>query len=324
MRRNWLVLIIPLGVWLATGFYVVRGDERGVIRRFGRMVVREGGTPEFQESGWHYNLPWPCGEIDRVNLNAVRTLTIGIPEPTDVDPSDFLKDSNNESSVYLTGDKNILNLQIVVQYRISERAVERWLYASRDPVAILKNVTESVTTDLVSQSGVDFVHPLGLAELRNQLTIRLREESNRLGLGIEIEEAGINSVYPPLRVKAYFVDVANARTDQQKYVNAALAYAQQRSQAARAEEHRTRDRAESEASQLVQESKAASDSFRRLIAQFEKNGSRDTHGYQQARAMALQQYYLSTLELLMARVKRKLIIDPNRPADVTIFGTVDE
>ncbi|HUG20885.1 MAG TPA: protease modulator HflK [Planctomycetaceae bacterium] len=324
MKRKWPLLLVPLAIWLVTGFYVVRGNERGIVLRFGRMVVREEGVPIFQESGWHYNLPWPWGEVERVNLNAVRTLTIGIPEPTDVDPGDFLKGSNSEFSAYLTGDKNILNLQIVVQYRISERSVDRWLYAVEDPGSILKNLAESVATDLVSQSGVDFVHPLGLAELRNQMTVRLRNEADQLGLGVEIDEAGINAVYPPLRVKAYFVDVANARTDQQKYVNAALAYEQQRSQEARSEDRRIRDRAETEASQLVQESKAAAESFRRLIAELEYRGAQGTPEYRQARAMALQQYYLSTIERLMAQVKEKLIIDAKRPADVTIFGTVDE
>jgi modulator of FtsH protease HflK len=324
VKRSRLLLLIPLAIWLATGFYVVRGNERGLVRRFGQLVVREGGAPRFQESGWHYDLPWPLARVDRINLNAVRTLTIGIPEPTDVSPRDFLQASRNEPWSYLTGDKNILNLQVVVQYRISERSVERWLYEVDDAESILRSLAEALVTDLVSVSGVDFVHPLGLAELRNLLTLRLRSEAAALGLGVEIDEAGINSVYPPLRVKAFFVDVANARTDQRKYVNAALAYEQQRSQEARSEARRIRDRAESAASRVVQESRATAESFRRLIAQFEQRGARGTPAYREYRDLALRQDYLATLELLLGRVKEKLIIDSEQPADLTILGNEDE
>lgn len=325
MKRALCAITLLLLAWLATGFYVVRGNERGVVRRCGRLVAADNGRPLLRDSGWHYDLPWPFSQIDRVNLNAVRTLTIGIPEPTDVDPEEFLPAPGSSKEIsFLTGDKNVLHLQIAVQYRISEQNVADWLFAVDRPQAVLQRLTESIACDLIAQSGVDFVHPLGLGELRELLTRRVRDESAAQHLGVDIDEVSVASVYPPLRVKSEFVDVSNARADRQKYINAALAYAQQRESSSRAEERRILDAAATRKNDLLQQARAQAESFRNLIAQLESHGSRDSDQYAAARRMTLQRRYLDTLSELLARVKDKIVIGTPRPADITIFGSQGE
>jgi membrane protease subunit HflK len=325
MKRTLCGIALLLLAWLATGFYVVRGNERGVVRRCGRLVATESGRPLLRESGWHYDLPWPFSRVDRVNLNAVRTLTIGMAEPADVDPDAFLPAPGTSQEVsFLTGDKNVLHLQIAVQYRISEERVADWLFAARRPDLVLERLTESISCDLIAQSGVDFVHPLGLGELREQLTQRVREESAAQRLGVDVDEVSISAVYPPLRVKSYFVDVSNARADRQKYINAALAYAQQREASSRAAERRILDAAATRKNDLLQQAQAQAESFRNLIAQLESHGSRDSEQYAAVRRMTLQRRYLDTLTELLARVKDKIVIGTPRPADITIFGTQSE
>lgn len=322
MKRAGFLALCALFVWGLTGFYVVSGNERGVVRRFGRMLTTEAGLPLLRDSGWHYDLPWPLARVDRVNLNALRTLTIGVPEPTDVNPAQFLPPPGADEEVsFLTGDKNILHLQVAVQYRVSERHVAQWLFAAQNPEAILRGLTEGIAVDLIAQSGVDFVHPLGLGELREQLTARVRAEAEQQQLGIDVDEVSVNAVYPPLRVKSYFVDVSNARADRQKYVNAAQTYAQQREQAARAEHQQILDAADSRRNALVQSARAEAETFRQLIAQLETHGSRDSAAYAASRRFALQRRYVETLEEILSRVRDKIVIDPRRPADVTIFGT---
>jgi len=322
VKRRLLIVTLLSLAWLSTGFYIVGGNERGVVRRFGRIDTLAEGGPRLRENGWHYDFPWPFSRVDRINLNEVRTLTVGHAEPSDVDPQQFLAENNPESdSQFLTGDKNILNVQIVVQYRVSEAAVSDWLFHSETPEATLRQITEAAAADLISQSGVDYVHPLGLSELRLLLTERVQALADRQRLGVGIEEVSIAGVYPPLQVKAWFVDVSNARADRERAIETALAYAGQQEQSGRAAERQRLDAAGTGSSRMIQQAKASADRFRTLVDSFLAHGSPDSESYRQARAMTLQRYYVSTLEELLSKVKNKIVIDGDQPSDLILFGT---
>lgn len=54
-RSLWVGLLV--GVYLLSGLYIVRGNEQGIVRRFGRMQPGSVGP------GLHYSLPWPCSKV---------------------------------------------------------------------------------------------------------------------------------------------------------------------------------------------------------------------------------------------------------------------
>lgn len=166
MKRIALGGALLVAVYLATGFYVVRGNEKAAVRRFGRFVRTPENRVALEGSGLHYTLPWPCSDVDRINLNEVRTLSIGMGEVAEPGAGGFLRSLEAENrSQFLTGDKNILHLQINAQYRVGEPTVEDFLIRSAAPERHLERIVEAVATGLIAQSGVDFVHPLGQVEL---------------------------------------------------------------------------------------------------------------------------------------------------------------
>ncbi|MEO1996508.1 MAG: hypothetical protein ABGZ17_14665, partial [Planctomycetaceae bacterium] len=123
---------LVVAVYVMTGFYIVNGNEKAVERRFGRAVVSDTHSVILKDSGLHWNIPWPCGDVDRVNLNEVRVITIGSDLTDDLDTTGFLRSVRDETQTqFLTGDKNILNVQIAVQHRIAESGVYQFLYDSQ-------------------------------------------------------------------------------------------------------------------------------------------------------------------------------------------------
>lgn len=324
--KRWIAIILLLLLgWLATGFFVVEGNQQAVVRRFGRVLRTPAGAVKFHRSGLHYDLPWPFAQVDRVNLNEVRTLSIGLAETRDVDGSEFLQSvESSRRSQFLTGDKNVLNLQVRIQYRISESGVEDFLFGSRKPERRLQLIAEAAAADLVGRSGVDFVHPLGLSELRALLTERTRELAERHDLGVAVEEVAINSVYPPARVKADFLDVSNARADKDKYINAARSYAEQTLATARAEAQKVRDKARADAHQLVESARGRADSFRTVIAQFQRDSENGIHSREAARDMALRRRYIETMEEILSNVAGKVLLDSGKAVDLTIFQDPEE
>src|SRR5262245_17595681 len=98
-------------LYFATGFYVVRGNEQALVRRFGRARL------PVAASGLHLDLPWPWTRIDRLNVHQVQNLSIGVSATEPVETSGFLQETYiDRQGEFLTGDKNILNLAVSVQY----------------------------------------------------------------------------------------------------------------------------------------------------------------------------------------------------------------
>ncbi len=324
MKMNpWTIgCCVAAAVYAMTGFYIVNGNEKAVVRRFGRAVVSDTRAVVLKDSGLHWNLPWPFGDVDRVNLNEVRVITIGGEVTEDLDTTGFLRSVRNETqSQFLTGDKNVLNIHIAVQHRIAESGVYEYLFDSQATDARLSGLVESAVTDLVSRSGVDYVHPLGLAELQDMLTQTTQRLVQQHALGVTIERVSVEAVAPPLRVKAHFLDVANARNDKQKFINSAQAYAEQMRETAKAEASRLLNATQADAESTTESARATADRFRKLIDQFAADGY---DNYKQTRQLALQRRYLDTIEAVLPLLARQLMFDSSKPTDLTIFGRSDD
>jgi membrane protease subunit HflK len=316
-----LLLLILIGAYLATGLYVVRGNEKVAVRRFGRAIRGSEGRVQLQPSGLHYELPWPFSRIDRVNVHEVRTMTIGVGDSDEIPEGGFLRSLETANrSQFLTGDKNILHMQVTAQYHVSESAADDYLFRTESSQEQLQQIVEAVVTDLVSRSGVDFVHPLGQVELNAMLTADVRRLAATERLGIEVDDVTINAVYPPVLVKAYFLDVTSARADKINSVNEANAYAEQRRAAATAEVRRTRDEAASYRQQTVESARARAESFTRMVGQFRDEERSGIHSYAQSRKIALDRYYVDTMRDVLKSVSAKVLLDSSEPADLTIFG----
>lgn len=321
-RRGRILLVVAgivLAAWLSTGFYVVGADEAAVVRVCGRAQKTETGTVLLQPSGLHYHLPWPIVQIDRVRINEVRTVTVGASETDSIDSSEFLKAIDpSRDSQFVIGDRNVLHVNLNVHYRISRDRIGEWLYGSTDNQQRLELLAGSVLADVVMRCGVDFVHTLGHSRIRQVVLSHLRNLSETSSLGVEIEDVTIASVAPPIRVKAEFVDVMNARADRETYINRARSYAEQQIADANAEASKRHDEAASGALQTVQIARAEADSFNGMIDQFQASSSTGSLSYTEVRELALQRRFIETLEEVYRNVEGKVFLDSGKPVDITI------
>ena len=321
MKMWFTVMGIAVIGWCSTGLYMVQGNERAVVCVFGRVQRDAVGNAELVKSGLRFTWPWPLSRVDRLKLNETRTLMIGLqntPESSDVDA--FLQPiAAGTQSQFLTGDKNIMNVQVTVQYRISEAQADRYLFQTVDGTQQLSACVESIAADLIARSGADFVHPLGLGVLRELLTQRAREAAEHLQLGLFVEDVSISSVSPPIRVKRDFLDVTNARADREKYVQSALAYAEQQRAAARAEANRIDNEARGYRRQVIERASGEEASFRELVTKLRQFGPPEAVEYQTARNLALQRRYIDTVESILTNVAGKVLLDSGKPVDITIF-----
>jgi len=149
--RYWLGALgfILAVVYFASGFYVVNADEHAVVRRFGAIQARDG-------PGMHYRLPWPVDRVDVLKTTSVVKTGVGFT----------LRDNDPESLKgveLLTGDTNILNIALIVQYVIRNPA--DYLFQVDGPQTLVGTLAESVLTETVVGMPIDEV----LTELREDL-----------------------------------------------------------------------------------------------------------------------------------------------------------
>ncbi|MBO12222.1 MAG: hypothetical protein CMJ68_15845 [Planctomycetaceae bacterium] len=317
----WMAILL-LSAWLISGFYIVRGNEQAVVRRFGALVRNAGGGVEIQSSGLRWDLPWPLSRIDRVNTHEVRTLTIGRPEfgpELEQDSATgFLANVDPEhQSQFLTGDRNILNLQVTVHYHVGD--IDRFLFGESDPHARLKSLVESLVTDTVSNSDVDFVYVNGRHQLRGVLVDRLATALPGAPLGLVVDDVTVGAVYPPIQAKSEFLDVMNARAERKTHINNAQAYQVKRANESQAQAKRTQLEAAAYGSRTIAAAQGEAARFGQLVTQIQHEAKSGQQDYAGARRLAMKRMYLDTMRSIFARVAAKIVLDSGKPVDLTIL-----
>ena len=320
--RRWYAVLALLAAWLLGGFYIVRGNQQAVVRRFGALVRNDEGRVEIFSSGLRWDLPWPLAQVDRVNTHEVRTLTVGLPEfGPELDPAaaaDFLKNIDPaHQSQFLTGDRNILNLQVTVHYHVGD--IERFLFQESQPRTRLRSLVESLVADAVSRSGVDFVYVHGRNRLREVLIQRLATKHPAAQLGLVIDDVTVGAVYPPIQAKSEFLEVMNARAERETHINNARAYQVKRSNESQAEANRVKLEADAYHSRSVAAAQGEAARFDQLVTQMQRVAQSGTQDYAAARQLAMKRMYLETVQSIFARVAAKIVLDSGRPVDLTIL-----
>ena len=109
----WLNFIIPvvIALWFLSGVYIISPDEQGVVRRFGR-------ADRITEPGPHFHWPIPIETVDKVKVKQVRRLEIGFRTVSSGQPARY--NFVPAESLMLAGDEQIVDAQIIVQYKVSE------------------------------------------------------------------------------------------------------------------------------------------------------------------------------------------------------------
>ena len=169
-HRYWIlaILCLFLGAHLASGFYVVGADQRAVVRRFGAVEAEVG-------PGMHYRLPWPVDRVDVVKTTSVMKVGVGFAIPA------------GESAVpsgmeLLTGDTNIVNAALVLQYVIRDPA--EFLFQIKDAAAFVEAVAEGVLTETVAGMPIDEVLTRGRVAVQERVKAETQEILDRRRSGI--------------------------------------------------------------------------------------------------------------------------------------------
>lgn len=254
-----LVVIILAVVWFAFGWYQVDAQERGVVLRLGKV------QEVFKEPGLNWN-PKFIDEVIKVNTTRIN--------------------SSEHSQQMLTEDDNIVKVDLVVQFRVSEPI--KYVVDIREPEESLKHAAESALRHVVGGSTMEAVITTGREVLGDDVKDRLQTYLNRYETGIEVVGVNIEAVEPPQEVQAAFDDVQKAKEDQVKFINEANALAEQVVPEARGEASRIIESANAYRDQVIALAQGEADRFTKLLIE-----------YQAAKEVTKDRLYITAIETVL-------------------------
>ena len=209
-------------LWVLLGIVVVRPSQQGVVLRLG--VPR----PAPLGPGIHW-VPRGIDRFVRVEVTRTYTMPVGFRM---VDSVRGAAPSPEESS-FLTGDTNILTVEMALQYRIA-RPVP-YVVRGREAPEVLRRAAESVVTAVLGTLPVDEALTSGRLPFAEAVRRRTQELLDRWDVGLHVDSVALRTIEPPSPVRAAFQDVQNARSDRERFVNEAQAYANETLPRARGE-----------------------------------------------------------------------------------------
>ncbi|CAI2717296.1 FtsH protease activity modulator HflK [Nitrospina watsonii] len=204
-------VLVLLALWiLPSVFYFVEQDEEGVVTRFGRYERTTLPGP-------HFKFPSPIEHVYTPKVRQVRRTEIGFR----LNQAGQVRDFPPES-LMVTGDQNIIDIDLVVQYNISDS--KNFLFVVRDQGKVVRDVAETVIRGIIGNKKIDEALTIGKAEIQIMVKEQMQLLLDGYEAGIHIINVQLQDVSPPKQVESAFKDVVSAREDKERMINEAQGY----------------------------------------------------------------------------------------------------
>ncbi|MBR7142620.1 MAG: FtsH protease activity modulator HflK [Clostridia bacterium] len=281
--------VILLAVILAsTCWYTVNEKQQAVITTFGKVTGTAG-------AGMHFKLPFGIQQVQKVDVNVYQKIELGYR--TDSADGSSYSVVEKESKM-ITGDYNIVSVDFFIEYKVSDPV--KYLYASRQPELIFKNLVQSQIRNVVGSSTVDSVLTDGKAEIQQKVKELVAEVLTDYDIGLMLTDVKIQDSEPPTEsVIEAFKAVETAKQYAETAINEAKAYQNAQLPRAQAEADKLIQNAEYLKQNRINEATRQVALFTAMYEQYARNpGMTRTRMYYEAMTAVLPnvKLYIDTTE----------------------------
>ena len=204
------VVLAALAIWLLTGTYMVGPDEVGVVRTFGEHT-------RVAQSGLNWHFPVPIETVNTPKVTEVKRVEIGFRTLRNGQYRTVEKES-----LMLTGDENIVDAEMIVQYKIKDPVA--YLFNIVEPELTVREAAEASLRTVVGRNKIDETLTTGKFTIQEETKFQLQSILDLYESGIHVVAVQLQDVSPPKEVIGAFKDVASAKEDKNRMVNQAEGY----------------------------------------------------------------------------------------------------
>ena len=276
------IFLVITVIWGASGFFQVStvGGEVAVLKLFGKYSGDRG-------TGLHWFWPSPIGTKTIVRKDERRLLELGFRGTSPV----------LAESLMITGDENIVDVQLLVQYNIKNP--REFLFNVVDPDGVtLRDTTETALRQVVGSRLIDDVLTDQKEAVQQDTKDLIQSLLDTYGTGIRITEVKLQNVNPPAEVRDAFDDVVRAKEDKERVVNLSDAYKEQILPTAKGQAAKLRESAEATRIERVNLAKGQAQRFTAILSE-----------YRESKEVTRQRLYLEAMELILPDITKVILDD---------------
>jgi membrane protease subunit HflK len=233
-------------------FYTIKEQEQAVVTTLGKAQT-------VSTAGLHFKIPF-IQMVQKVDTT-IQKISIGYDMKTN--------QRNELESMMITKDFNFVNVDFFVEYKVSDPV--KALYASEEPVTILKNIAQSSIRMTVGSYDVDSVITTGKNEIQAAIKESILKKLEKQDIGIQLINISIQDAEPPTdAVMEAFKSVETAKQGADTAVNNANKYQNEQLPQADAESDKILQEAESTKTERINEANAEVAKFNKMYEEYVK------------------------------------------------------
>ena len=278
------VLIGILAIWLLTGIYVVGPDEVGVVRTFGEFT-------RVTQSGLNWKFPSPIETANTPKVTEVKRIEFGFRS---------LKNGQyrtvEKESLMLTGDENIVDAEMIVQYKIKDPV--KYLFNIVEPELTVREAAEASLRTVVGRNKIDETLTTGKFTIQEETKEQVQSILDKYESGIHIVAVQLQDVSPPKEVIGAFKDVASAKEDKNRMINQAEGYRNDVIPKARGEAEAMIRDAEGFKESRIKRAEGDATKFTTILKEYKK-----------AKSITEKRLYLETMEKVLPGIDKIIVPD---------------
>ena len=278
------VLIGILVIWLLTGIYVVGPDEVGVVRTFGEFT-------RVTQSGLNWKFPSPIETANTPKVTEVKRIEFGFRS---------LKNGQyrtvEKESLMLTGDENIVDAEMIVQYKIKDPV--KYLFNIVEPELTVREAAEASLRTVVGRNKIDETLTTGKFTIQEETKEQVQSILDKYESGIHIVAVQLQDVSPPKEVIGAFKDVASAKEDKNRMINQAEGYRNDVIPKARGEAEAMIRDAEGFKESRIKRAEGDATKFTTILKEYNK-----------AKSITEKRLYLETMEKVLPGIDKIIVPD---------------
>ena len=255
-----LVLIAVLIVLMGTNaYYKVDEQEQAVVTMFGKVI-------DMKTAGLYFKIPW-IQQVTKVDTTT-KGMQIGYTQSNN--PYDQHAEVVEYEALMITSDFNFVDIDFYLEYRVSDP--QKYLFRSTEPIAILKNMTQSSIRSTVSDYTVDEVITTGKNQIQAEVREKLVAALEKADIGIEVVNLSIQDAEPPTsEVMQAFKAVETAKQGADTAVNNAKQYQNEQIPAAEANADKITQQASAQKEARIAEAEGQTARFSAMYEQYALN-----------------------------------------------------
>ena len=252
-RIGIIAAVIILVILALNSTYQIREQEQAVLITLGK-------AQSVTEPGLHFKIPF-LQEVRKVNTT-IQGFAIGYETESDT--------SIVDDSLMITSDYNFVNVDFFVEFRYSDPV--KAIYASEDPVAILRNISQSCIRTVIGTYPVDDVLTTGKNEIQAAIKEMILARLEEQDIGVQLVNITIQDSEPPTtEVMEAFKAVETAKQGKETALNNANKYRNEQLPLAQAQADGIIKDAEAQKTERINEATAQVARFNAMYEEYIKN-----------------------------------------------------